>query len=264
MELTRTGSFKRLVYPPNSDATRRSWPGPAVAHPPCALCAATAALPAPARSGSHRSGPLLPDRPLLQKQSVIPGRTSAQLPSTSYDPLASSERASSSSSPSPFGSKPASKGVVVFHLGIRFNHPLGPLSPSAKEVADQFQACHGDLLKRAREYGCLGATTWHGDEAARNNTLLIIYYFRDVDGLNRFAHDGIHRHTWGWFNRTVLQKRGHKHIGIFHEAFCAPAVSRMRPRGRRSGCVPWLMRRVPCGGARCRGWGRMNAKGPLS
>jgi hypothetical protein len=111
----------------------------------------------------------------------------------------------------------------VFHLGVRFNHPLGPLSPGGKELAERFEVCHRGLLKRAREYGCLGGTLFRGDEAANNNTTLIIYYFRDLDGLNRFAHADVHRQAWDWFNKTVLKEWGYSHIGIFHEAFCAPA-----------------------------------------
>jgi hypothetical protein len=148
------------------------------------------------------------------KRGVIPGRTSAQLPNTSYDPLRS-EKAS------PFGSTPAEKGIVVLHLGARFNHPLGALAPGAKDFGDQFLACHKDLLKRAKEYGCLGGTSFRGDEAASSNTILTVYYFRNLEGLNRFAHDPVHRQAWDWYNRECL-KKGYTHIGIFHEVFSAP------------------------------------------
>ncbi|SPQ23519.1 70390458-6cd9-4bca-bc76-820d412bafce [Thermothielavioides terrestris] len=150
------------------------------------------------------------------KLGVIAGRISAQLPRASYDPLRTETA-------SPFGSTPAEKGIVVFNLGARFNHPLGMLAPGAKEFADQFTACNRDLLKRAKELGCLGGTTWHGAQAASNNTILSIYYFRDLDGLNRFAHDPVHRQAWDWFTNVFTKKWGYSHIGIFHEAFCAPA-----------------------------------------
>jgi hypothetical protein len=148
------------------------------------------------------------------KRGVIPGRTSAQLPNTSYDPLRS-EKAS------PFGSTPAEKGIVVLHLGARFNHPLGALAPGAKDFGDQFLACHKDLLKRAKEYGCLGGTSLRGDEAASSNTILTVYYFHNLEGLNRFAHDPVHRQAWDWYNRECV-KKGYTHIGIFHEVFSAP------------------------------------------
>ncbi|KAH6843491.1 hypothetical protein B0I37DRAFT_448783 [Chaetomium sp. MPI-CAGE-AT-0009] len=151
----------------------------------------------------------------VAKRGVIKGRTSAQLPNASYDPLRA-ERAS------PFGSAPAEKSIVVLHLGARFNHPLGGLAPGSKEVAEKFLACHKEVLERAKEFGCLGGTSYRGDETASNNTLMTVYYFRDLGGLNRFAHDRIHREVWDWYNKECL-KKGYSHIGIFHEAFCAPA-----------------------------------------
>lgn len=149
---------------------------------------------------------------------VIPGRTSAQLPRPSFDPL-------QPHSDSPFGSAPGEKGVVVFHLGARINHPLGALSPGGKEFIDQFMACNDALLKRAKDFGCVGGTAWRGDETASNNTILVVYYFRDIEGLNRFAHDAVHRQAWDWYSNEFVKRRGHSHIGIFHEAFCAPAGS---------------------------------------
>ncbi|KAK4097741.1 hypothetical protein N658DRAFT_478426 [Parathielavia hyrcaniae] len=212
----------------------------------------------------------------LKKLGVIPGRTSAQLPAAkTYNPLASPSSKETPPPPTPFGTKPSETPTVVFHLGIRFNHPLGPLCPSGSEVGAHFQASHSDLLQHAREHGCLGATTWHGGDAARNNTLLYIYYFRDAAGLHRFAHSPVHRRAWDWFNKTVLGERKHGHIGIFHEVFCAPAGGyesiyiNMPPElmgagyagveneatERRSGCGLWWMRPGRCGGVRCRGWG---------
>jgi len=120
------------------------------------------------------------------KRGVVLGRTSAQLPNASYDTLRPEKS-------SPFGSLLAEKGIVVFHLGARFNHPLGALAPGARGLAEQFLACHHDMLKRAKELGCLGGTEYQGDLTASNNTILTIYYFRDLDGLNHFAHDPIHR-----------------------------------------------------------------------
>lgn len=147
---------------------------------------------------------------------LIPGRTSAQLPKPSFDPL-------KPSSASPFGSVPAEESIVVFHLGARVTHPLGLLAPGGKEFGDQFIACNKELLKRAKEFGCLGGTTWRGNEADSNNTILNIYYFRDMEGLNRFAHDPVHRQAWDWYNKDFVKKMGFSHIGIFHEAFYAPS-----------------------------------------
>lgn len=141
-----------------------------------------------------------PSNPYMAE--VLPGRTSAQLPS---------------SDDGSFGSQPAARPVVVFHFGIRFNHPLGVLAPGAKQARDHFRACNDLVMERAQEYGLLGMTPWRAGERASRNTLMMVYYFRDVEGLNKFAHDDIHRKAWDW-----IVKAGHKHIGFFHEAFCVP------------------------------------------
>ncbi|KAK4236799.1 hypothetical protein C8A03DRAFT_16592 [Achaetomium macrosporum] len=148
------------------------------------------------------------------KLGVVRGRFSAQLPNGSYDPAGADGK-----TPSPFGSTPAEKGVVVFHLGARINHPLGPLSPAAKEFGDYVQAANKELLERARDFGCLGVSSWRSAEADSHSTRLTVYYFRDMDGLNRFAHDKVHRQAWDWYDKVFVKKWGYSHIGIFHEAF---------------------------------------------
>ncbi len=148
-------------------------------------------------------------------QGTVPGRTSAQLPAASYSPEAAGDAAAA------FGSQPAREGIVVLHLGVRFNHPLGPLGPGGKELAELSAACDARVMERAKEsFGCLGATTWRGAERGAHNTLLSVYYFRSVEGLNAFAHDKIHMDAWNWY-RDFAKKLGHGnvHIGIFHEAF---------------------------------------------
>lgn len=133
----------------------------------------------------------------------MPGRVTAQLPS----------RTGGS-----FGSKPAAQSLVVFHLGVRFNHPLGLLSPGAKEIGEHFQAMTDSLTERRDEYGMLHITLWRDSERRSNNTLMMIGYFRDVECLNRFAHDAIHRDGWDWYVRFA-KKEGNSHMGIFHETF---------------------------------------------
>lgn len=134
---------------------------------------------------------------------VVPGRVSAQLPS----------RTSGA-----FGTKPAAEPLVVFHLGVRFNHPLGLLSPGAKEIGDYFTAMIKALEQRRDEFGMLHITNWRAAERSSNNTLMIIAYFRDVAGLNKFAHDKVHRDGWDWYLRFA-KKEGNSHLGIFHETF---------------------------------------------
>ncbi|KAF4984335.1 hypothetical protein FZEAL_446 [Fusarium zealandicum] len=134
--------------------------------------------------------------------STIPGRVTAQLPTSA----------------GVFGNKPGARPVVVFNLGVQANHPLGIAAPGFTKVADYFTAMQRDLSARRDDYGLLSVSNWRGDERASNNTLLITYYFRDVEGLHRFAHDELHRKAWDWIAASRI-----KHIGIFHETFCVPA-----------------------------------------
>ncbi|KAK3384613.1 hypothetical protein B0T24DRAFT_93362 [Lasiosphaeria ovina] len=146
---------------------------------------------------------------------IVPGRTSAVLPRESYDPH-SSDSDSNSNSNTPFPSRPGTTGVVVMHLGVRLNHPLGVLAPGAREMGEHFVACNARVLARAREFGCLGASPWRAD-----TTLLTVYYFRTVEGLHAFARDPVHRAAWDWYNSSVAKRLGYTRIGIFHEIFYA-------------------------------------------
>lgn len=76
---------------------------------------------------------------------VILGRTSAQLPS---------------SETGLFGYQPAAHPIVVFHFGVRFNHPLGVLSPGAKATIDHFTACNNLVQAKSHQYGMLGLSAW--------------------------------------------------------------------------------------------------------
>ncbi|EWG48368.1 hypothetical protein FVEG_16265 [Fusarium verticillioides 7600] len=117
-----------------------------------------------------------------------------------------------------FGSPPGASPMVVFHLGIQTNHPLGLAAPGMEQISKYFMAMHKDLNSKRDEYGMLSSSTWRGDERSSNNTLLLIYYFRDLKSLHRFAHDELHRKAWDYVNKSKL-----KHVGIFHETFNVPA-----------------------------------------
>ncbi|KIL90808.1 hypothetical protein FAVG1_05503 [Fusarium avenaceum] len=135
-------------------------------------------------------------------QGVIPGRTTAQLPFASGT----------------FGSKPAANSVVVLHLGMQINHPLGLAAPGMDRMSKFFADMQEELNSHRDEFGMLGMSTWRGDDRGSNNTLLNIFYFRDLESLHRFAHGEVHRRGWDYINKSKL-----KHIGVFHETYSVPA-----------------------------------------
>ena len=136
---------------------------------------------------------------------TVYGRVTAQLPSRSTGA---------------FGTQPAAQSLVVFHLGVRINHPLGPLAPGVKEIGEHFNAMTESMSQRRDEFGMLSTTMWRSTERETNNNLMMIAYFRDIQDLNRFAHDKVHREGWDWYH-NFAKKSGNKHIGIYHETFVA-------------------------------------------
>lgn len=145
---------------------------------------------------------MLSPRDNLFMKGVIPGRTTAQLP-TEFGA---------------FGPDPANQSVVVFHLGIQWNHPLGFFAPGVAEISKHFLAMSQELLLRRDELGLLSVSDWRGAERGRNNTYLIAYYFKDVESIHRFAHEDLHRMAWDNYASTKPA-----HIGVFHETFEVPA-----------------------------------------
>ncbi|KAI5461375.1 hypothetical protein BGZ63DRAFT_414137 [Mariannaea sp. PMI_226] len=139
---------------------------------------------------------------------VIRGRASAQIPSAA------------TASTGHFSSDPAEGTVVVFNIGSQSNHPLGFMAPGVKEVGQYFQTMHKQLLDRREELGLLSVSAWRGDERTSNNTSVLTMFFRDVEGLHRFAHEPLHREAWDWLNAHK-----HEHIGVFHETYVVPAKS---------------------------------------
>lgn len=144
---------------------------------------------------------------------IIVGRVSAQLPNASYDPSQPAEKPL-------FGTRPASEQIVVFHLGLRYSHPLGMLSPGAKEIGEFAMKMFADLQDESKKYGCIGSTYWRSASRGSKNSTMGVFYFRSVEGLHAFAHGKAHRDGWDWYNAWV-KRTGYTHIGIFHETFLA-------------------------------------------
>jgi hypothetical protein len=146
---------------------------------------------------------------------VVFARTSAQPPKPSYNPNNLDERPV-------FGSKPATEPLVVFHLGFRSNHPLGPFAPGVKDLGKHFAAMNESLVAEAEKYGLVGHSAWRAAERGNHNSTMVVFYFRNIEGLNAFAHDPIHRAGWDWYH-SYVKNTGHKHIGIYHETFSVKA-----------------------------------------
>lgn len=132
---------------------------------------------------------------------IIPGRTSALIPS----PLTGRH-----------GPQPSGEGLVVFHLGTQANHPLGIGGPSWDKMGEYFNPMIKDLREHKDEYGLISMSEWTSSDRESHNTKLWTFYFRDLEGLHKFAHGALHRKGWDGYHKG---KNWNKNIGIFHETY---------------------------------------------
>ena len=134
---------------------------------------------------------------------AIPGKATAQLPA-----------GDGSGARTALGEQP----VVLALLGMQINHPLGLFAPGVRVLGQHFAAMEAEMRAQADAYGLLGASSWRGDQHRDTaNQALYLFYFRDVAGLQRFAHGPAHRAGWDAYNRA-----GHRHVGFMHEVFSVP------------------------------------------
>ncbi|OCK76366.1 hypothetical protein K432DRAFT_306517 [Lepidopterella palustris CBS 459.81] len=109
--------------------------------------------------------------------------------------------------------------VAVLLLGFRTNHPLGPLSPGARETGAYFTTMNKHLESNASTNGFLGSTAYLGTGRTTKSEIMTTFYFRSLADIETFAHGPVHREGWDWWNKTVKE---HRHLGISHEVYEAP------------------------------------------
>lgn len=68
-----------------------------------------------------------------------------------------------------------------------------------------------ELENNSEEYNFLGYESLIDTSHTRSNALKNHYYFRDYEGLHKFAHGFVHRKGWDWWNRTLKE---HPHLGM--------------------------------------------------
>ncbi|CAK7270399.1 hypothetical protein SEPCBS57363_004081 [Sporothrix epigloea] len=145
---------------------------------------------------------------------VVPGRSTAHLRTKGrlFGGQSASEGASG-------------QGLVVFHFGARFNHPLGVLAPGARTMTKLFRATLSALSEDRTAYGLMGGDLFRGGASTRvsNDTILLVLYFRDVEGLQRFAGSAAHREAFQWLREVTKLgddgKQKYSHLSAFHETF---------------------------------------------
>ncbi|EPE08702.1 hypothetical protein F503_04289 [Ophiostoma piceae UAMH 11346] len=77
-----------------------------------------------------------------------------------------------------------------------------------------------DDRTNSNNYGLIGANLFRGGERASNDTIFLVLYFDNVDGLQKFARSPVHKQAYRWLNEN---RRRYPHLSAFHETFCVPA-----------------------------------------
>ncbi|CAK7270308.1 hypothetical protein SEPCBS119000_004022 [Sporothrix epigloea] len=148
---------------------------------------------------------------------VIPGRSTVHLSTRKQH---TNQDASDSAS---------RDGIVVFHFGARFNHPLGVLAPGARTMTKLFRATLAALSEDRAAYGLMGGDLFRGGASTRvsHDTILLVLYFRNLEGLQRFAGSTAHREAYSWLRQVTMlgdnNEQRYPHLSAFHETFVVAA-----------------------------------------
>ncbi|KAK4442899.1 hypothetical protein QBC34DRAFT_479320 [Podospora aff. communis PSN243] len=137
-------------------------------------------------------------------ESIIPGRTTALIPSwysTGFTTQGSLNR------------------LVVFHLVVGVNHPLGVLSQAGREVGKAMEGLWEVMNTKGEEFGIVGWSKWDGmDTAEKGGKMMVVAYFRTGEGLERFGACEAHRRAVEVLER-VRGESGRGVVSVVHEVF---------------------------------------------
>lgn len=89
------------------------------------------------------------------------------------------------------------------------------------KMGEAFAKMYDDLEKTPQANGFLGANfnMDQGNHHTKSSTV-VIFYFKSMDHIHRWAHGPVHREGWDWYNKHTKQ---YPHIGVWHEGYEAPA-----------------------------------------
>lgn len=136
-------------------------------------------------------------------EGVIEGRTTALIPENETGEITT----------------PAGKNIVCFHLGARSNHPFGFFAPQFQEVG-KWVGRMNKAMDSGEVSGFLGQTTFHRMSNQGAPEVVLISYWESMEDLWTFAHSGVHRDGWNWWEKTI---KDNGYVAINHEIFEADA-----------------------------------------
>jgi heme-degrading monooxygenase HmoA len=131
-------------------------------------------------------------------QDVIPGRATALLPNEEGQVTA-----------------PVQNKVAVMMLGAKSNHPLGVFAPTFREVGEHLFKMN-DAFDSEPPNGFMGQTSFERKDERGAREFVFISYWRSIEDLHVFAHSGLHRETWLWWEKNLKKMNA---VGINHEIY---------------------------------------------
>lgn len=139
--------------------------------------------------------------PLLEN--VIEGRTTALVPDQETGEITTA----------------AGEKIVVLHLGAKSNSPFGFFHSQFQKVGEYLEDMN-TIMDKGDVNGFLGQTTFFRQDERGATEVVLISYWRSIEDLWSFAHSGVHREAWTWWEKTIKQNGA---VGIHHEIFEADA-----------------------------------------
>lgn len=111
------------------------------------------------------------------------------------------------------------KKIVTLHLGAKSNHPFGFFQPQFTKLGDWLEKM-ADVMDTGETKGFLGQTGFHRQDEKGAHEVCLISYWQSIEDLWAFAHSGVHREAWNWWEKEIKLNGA---VAINHEIFEADA-----------------------------------------
>lgn len=121
----------------------------------------------------------------------------------------------------------SSESVVLLVLAASWSHPNGRFSPGSAQMGEYFTKMWADAEANREKYGFLGNTPGLSTEVTgsrpdeQGSTVLVLSYWKTLEGLHEFAHSETHMKGQLWWEKGASED--FPHIGIMHETYEVPA-----------------------------------------
>jgi heme-degrading monooxygenase HmoA len=113
---------------------------------------------------------------------------------------------------------PSAEKVAILLLGAKSNHPMGLFAPEFLEVGKRLFGMNDRFNSADAPEGFMGQTSFERKDERGAQEFVFISYWRNIESLHDFAHTGLHRDTWLWWEKNLKRMDA---VGINHEIYQA-------------------------------------------